>query len=95
MGKARTSAIQPVRLSATLNLTVPSSMPGKEEDMDRRMGKGPRRWTVNRWTRRGRQIQFLAVSHWSLVPSSIPGNQTEREREKEGEGEREGGGGGE
>ena len=38
MGKARTSA-KPVRLSATLNLHVPSSRPRKEE-RDRRMGKG-------------------------------------------------------
>ena len=45
MGKARTSA-KPVRLSATSNLHVLSSMPGKEE-RDRRMGKGPRK-TVDR-----------------------------------------------
>ena len=31
MGKARTSA-EPVRLSATSNLHVPSSMPGKREE---------------------------------------------------------------
>ena len=37
MGKARTSA-EPVRLSATLNLHVHSSMPGKEKERDRRMG---------------------------------------------------------
>ena len=36
-GKARTSA-EPVRLSATSNLHVPSSMPGKEKERDRRMG---------------------------------------------------------
>ena len=40
MGKARTSA-RPVRLSATSNLHVPSSMPGKEKERDRRMGEGP------------------------------------------------------
>ena len=39
MDKARTSA-KPVRLSATLNLHVPSSMPRKEKERDRRMGKG-------------------------------------------------------
>ena len=39
VGKARTSA-EPVRLSATSNLHVPSSMPGKEKERDRRMGKG-------------------------------------------------------
>ena len=37
MGKARTSA-KLVRLSATSNLHVPSSMPGKEKERDRRMG---------------------------------------------------------
>ena len=39
MGKASMSA-EPVRLSATSNLHVPSSMPGKEKERDRRMGKG-------------------------------------------------------
>ena len=39
MDKARTSA-EPVRLSATSNLYVPSSMPGKEKDRDRRMAMG-------------------------------------------------------
>ena len=38
MGKARTSA-EPVRLSATSNLHVPSSMPVKEKERDRRMGE--------------------------------------------------------
>ena len=38
MGKARTSA-KPVRLSATSNLHVPSSVPGKEKERNRRMGK--------------------------------------------------------
>ena len=38
--KARTSA-EPVRLSANMNLHVPSSMPGKEKERDRRMGEGP------------------------------------------------------
>ena len=42
MGKARTSA-KTVRLSATSNLPVPSSMPGKEKERDRRMGEGPRK----------------------------------------------------
>ena len=64
MGKVRTSA-KPVRLSATLNLHVPSSMPGNEGERDRRMGKGPRKWTEKRWARRGRQVQFL--SHVGLL----------------------------
>ena len=79
MGKARTSA-EPVRLSATSNLHVPSSMPGKEKERDRRMGEGPRKWIEKRWARRGRQVQFLTVSHWSPVPSSMPGMIRERER---------------
>ena len=79
MGKVRTSA-KPVWLSATLNLPVPSLMPGREEERDRRMGKGPRKWIEKRWARRGRQVQFLTVSHWSPVPSSMPGMIRERER---------------
>ena len=80
MGKARTSA-EPVQLSATSNLHVPSSMPGKEKERDRRMGEGPRKWIEKRWER---QVQFLTVSHWSPVPSSMPGMIREREREGEG-----------
>ena len=38
------------------------------------------------WARRGRQVQFLTVSHWSPVPSSMPG--MIREREGEGEGKK-------
>ena len=87
MGKERTSA-EPVRLSATSNLHVPSSMPGKEKEMDRRMGEGPRKCIEKRWARRGRQVQFLTVSHWSPVPSSMPGER-EREREREREKEKE------
>ena len=71
MDKARTCA-KPVRLSATSNLHVPSSMSGKEKERDRRMGEGPRKWIEKRWARRGRQVQFLTVSHWFPVPSSMP-----------------------
>ena len=78
MDKARTSA-KPVRLYATSNLHVPSSMPGKEKERDRRMGEGPRKWIEKGWARRGRQVQFLTVSHWSPVPSSMPGMIRERE----------------
>ena len=77
------TSAEPVRLSATSNLHVPSSMPGKEKERDRRMGKGPKKWIEKRWARRGRQIQFLTVSHWSPVPPSMPGMIREREREKE------------
>ena len=47
VGKARTSA-EPVQLSATSNLHVPSSMPGKEKERDRRMGERPRKWIERR-----------------------------------------------
>ena len=87
MAKARTSA-KPVRLSATSNLHVLSSMPGKEKERDRRMGAGRAKKVdiEKRWARRGCQVQFLTVSHWSAVPSSMPGmireRQTERERRR-------------
>ena len=81
MGKARTSA-KPVRLSDTANLHVPSSMPEKikkRKERDIRMGERPRKWIEKRWARLGRQVQFLTVSHWSPVPSSMPGMIRERE----------------
>ena len=86
MAKARTSA-KPVRLSATSNLHVLSSMPGKEKERDRRMGGRAKKVDIEkRWARRGCQVQFLTVSHWSAVPSSMPGMIRERERtEREGE----------
>ena len=75
MGKARTSA-KPVRLSATSNLHVPSSMPEKKkkkkEGEGHKDGGKAKKWIEKRWARRGRQVQFLTVSHWSPVPSSIP-----------------------
>ena len=52
IGKARTSA-EPVRLSATSNLHVPSSMPGKEKERDRRMGERPRKWIEKRMGKAG------------------------------------------
>ena len=82
MGKARTSA-EPVRLSATSNPHVPSSMPGKRGE-GQKDGERPTKWIEKRWARRGRQVQFLTVSHWSPVPSSMPGMIREREREAEG-----------
>ena len=84
VGKARTSA-KPVRLSATSNLHVLSSMPGKEKERNRRMGEGPRKWIEKRWARRGRQVQFLTVSHWSPVPSSMPGMVREKRKKKKEE----------
>ena len=44
------------------------------------MGEGPRKWIEKRWARRGRQVQFLTVSHWSPIPSSVPGMIRERDR---------------
>ena len=76
MGKARTSA-KPVQLSASSNLHVPSSMPGKEKERDRRMGEGPRKWIKReknegkkerkKWARPGRQVQFLTVTSLTLI----------------------------
>ena len=89
MGKARTSA-KPVRLSATSNLHVPSSMPGKEKEWDRRMGEGPRKRIEKRWARRGRQVHF-SLSHIGLLSaSSMPGMIRERERRSRGKKEKEG-----
>jgi len=50
-GEARTSA-EPVRLSATSNLHVPSSMPEKRGE-GQKDGERPRKWTEKRWARRG------------------------------------------
>ena len=78
MGKARTSA-EPVRLSATSNLRVPSSMPGKEKERVRRMGEGPRKWIEKR-VGKARTSGTISISHWSPVPSSMRGMIRERER---------------
>ena len=37
-------------------------------------------WIEKRWARRGHQVQFLTVSHWSPIPSSVPGMIRERDR---------------
>ena len=65
MGKARTSA-KPVRLSATSNLHVPSSMPGKEKERDRRLGKRPRKWIEKRWQGGDARYSF-SLSHIGLL----------------------------
>ena len=75
MGKAKTSA-EPVPLSATSNLHVPEGQKdgGRAKKVDReKMGKAGTSC----------QVQFLTVSHWSPVPSSMPGMIREREKEKE------------
>ena len=58
-----------------------------------------RRWTEGSWKGQesgqrkggqggGRQVQFLTVSHWSPVPSSMPGMIRGRLRKREGEGKK-------
>ena len=87
MGKAMTSA-KPVRLSATSNLHVPSSMPGKEE-RDRRMGEGARKWIEKRV---GKVGTSGTVSHCVTLVSCpffvARNDQRERERERERTNER-------
>ena len=79
VGKARTSA-EPVRLSATSNLHVPSSMPGKVE-RDRRMGEGPRKWTEKRVGKAGTSG---TVSHCVTLVSRplFDARNDQRKREK-------------
>ena len=88
MGKARTSA-EPVRLSATLNLHVPSSMAGKEEERDRRMGEGARKLIEKRV---GKVGTSGTVSHCVTLVSCpffvARNDQRERERERERTNER-------
>ena len=81
LDKVRTSA-EPIQQSAILNLHVPSLMPGKEGERDRRMWKGPRKWTVKKWARQGCRVQFLTVSCWFPVPSSMPRNYRENGRRR-------------
>ena len=69
MGKARTSA-KTVRLSATSNLPVPSSMPGKEKERDRRMGEGPRKRIKKFFEKSGQggDVRYsFSLSHISLM----------------------------
>ena len=71
MDKARTSA-KPVRLSATSNLHVPSSMPGKEKERDRGMGERAKKVDREKMDKAGTS-GTVSVSHWSPVLSSMPG----------------------
>ena len=88
VGKARTSA-KPVRLSAALRICMSLlRCPEKRSRGTEGWGEGPKKWIEKRWARRGRQVQFLTVSHWSpvpSVPSSMPGMVRERERESKQE----------
>ena len=84
MGKARTSA-EPVRLSATSNLHVPSSMPGKREEGQKDGGRAKK---VDR-EKVGKAGTSGAVSH-CLTLVSCPffdawNDQRERKTEKEKE----------
>ena len=82
LGKARTSA-KPVRLPAISNLHVLSSMPGKEKERDRRMGKGPRKWIKERVGKAGTSG---TVSHCLTLVScpffDTPNDQRRREKSK-------------
>jgi len=71
MDKARTSA-KPVQLSATSDLHVLSSMPGKEEERDRKMGERAKKVDREKMGKAGTS-GIVSVSHWSPVPSSMPG----------------------
>ena len=67
MGKARTSA-EPVRLSATSNLHVLSSMPGKEKERDRKIGEGPKKKRGSRKGRQGGDVRYsFSLSHIGLL----------------------------
>ena len=82
MDKARTSA-KPVRLSATSNLHVPSSMPGKEKERDRGMGERAKKVDREKMDKAGTS-GTVSVSHW--VSCSFFDARTvisEREKEKE------------
>ena len=62
--KARTSA-KPVRLSANLNLHVPSSMPGKRVGEGQKDGGRAMKVDREKVGKAGTSVQFLTVSHWS------------------------------
>ena len=80
VGKAMTSA-EPVRLSATSNLHVPSSMPVKEKERHRMMGEGPRKWTEKRVGKAGTSG---TVSHCVTLVSCplFDARNDQRKREK-------------
>ena len=87
VGKARTSA-EPVRLSATSNLHVPSSMPGKREEGQKDGGRAKK---VDR-EKVGKAGTSGTVSH-CLTLVSCPffdawNDQREREKDREGKGKK-------
>ena len=89
MGKARTSA-KPVRLSATSNLHVLSSMPGKEKERpgqkDEGRAKKVDREKVGKARTSAEPVRLSATSNLH-VPSSMPVKEKERHR-RMGEGPR-------
>ena len=87
MGKAMTSA-KPVRLSATSNLHVPSSMPGKEE-RNRRMGERRRKWIENKVGKAGTSgtvSHCLTLVSCPIFDARNDHRKRERRRRKEKEG---------
>ena len=87
MGKARTSA-KPVRLSATSNLHVPSSMPGKEKEGDRRMGGRAKKVDRKKGGQGGDVRYSFSLSHIGLLSLLRCPERSEKEREREGEGKK-------
>ncbi len=88
MGKARTSA-KPVRLSATSNLHVPSSMPGKEKEGDRRMGGRAKKVDRKKVGKAGTSGSF-SLSHIGLLSLLRCPERSEKERERRRRKEKEG-----
>ena len=84
MGKARTSA-KPVRLSATSNLHVPSSMPGKREGEGQK--DGGRAKKVDRETEGGQGgdiglLSLLRCPEWSEKKRERGRRESRKEKEK-------------
>ena len=79
------TSAEPVRLSATSNLHVPSSMPGKEKERDRRMGKGPKKWIEKKVGKAGTSD---TVSHCLTLVSCPSFDARNDQRKREGEGKK-------
>ena len=84
MGKARTSA-RPVRLSATSNPHVPSSMPGKREGEGQK--DGGRAMKVDR-EKVGKAGMSGTVSHCLTLVSCLFFDARNDQRKREGEGKK-------
>ena len=79
------TSAEPVRLSATSNLHVPSSMPGKEKERDRRMGKGQKKWIEKKVGKAGTSD---TVSHCLTLVSCPSFDARNDQRKREGEGKK-------